>query len=126
MMRIVFAVGALAALAAAPAFAATRSDPILNHTGGPIPYSQLTQMTSGSGYNSRAARARHRHMQAAQTAAPAASPDAAGPSPTPSDATPAPTDPTSVPAPPTIPPASSTATTPAPAVTATPTQPNPQ
>jgi len=125
MMRKIFAVGALAALVAAPAFAMTGSNPILNHTGGPIPYSQLTQMTSGSGYNSRAAKARHRHMQTAQTAAPAASPDAAGPSPTPADTTPAPAD-TTVPAPPTVSPSSSTSTMPAPAVTSTPTQPNPQ
>lgn len=63
MIPKALALGALAALAAAPAFAASKSNPIVSHTGGPIPYDQLGQIDSGTGYNARASRSRHTHMR---------------------------------------------------------------
>ena len=72
------ALAATAILIAAPAFAATRHhkpDPILDHNG-PISYSELQQIDSGSqGYSSRSSR---KHTQTHVAAA--ASPDATAPS----------------------------------------------
>ena len=123
MIRKVLTLGALAALTAAPAFAATRTSAIVSHSNGPIPYSQLTKMDS-RGYNARSTRSRH----ARTTTAPAASPDAAAPAPTPDAAVPAPSNAAAPPstdlggsAPPAVnPPVSSTSTMPAPAVTTPP------
>ena len=59
---LVAAAGALAVTTAfAPAFAMSKkNDPVLNHTGGPIPYAELQQIDTG-GYNARSG-SKHKHM----------------------------------------------------------------
>ena len=84
-------------LAVTPAFAASKTDPVLNHTGGPIPYAQLQQMDAG-GYNARSV---HKHMRMRKSTAP----DAASPSPAAPDqaVSPAPSAPDTAPAAPAAP-----------------------
>jgi hypothetical protein len=100
-MKVVL-VAAASVMAVSPALAMSKSE-IVNHTGGPIPYSQLVSMDK-SGYSARA----HKHHKKSaakgeataanapaganatlgdQNAAPAAPPEAAAPAPAP--ATPA-------------------------------------
>ncbi len=68
-MSLKFALIASAAvLMATPVLAAhhgaSKSDPILNHSG-PIPYAELQQIDPGTGYNARGKTSRRRHMSTA-------------------------------------------------------------
>ncbi|HVV49251.1 MAG TPA: hypothetical protein VHO06_06315 [Polyangia bacterium] len=65
-MKVVI-ISAASLLTVTPAFALTRSE-IVHHTGGPIPYSQLSS-PDRSGYNARAHRGRHRRAPAGEVAA---------------------------------------------------------
>ena len=67
MMLKIALVAAAGALAVTPALAMSKkNDPVLSHTGGPIPYAELQQIDTG-GYNARSG-GRHKHMHATATA----------------------------------------------------------